>query len=188
MPTPAAPLAPFLSALILAGRDWMSKQPPWVHVVAVVLSMILGGLTHKTCTHAPTPVNVTLTAPVTVAAPEPAPVMIGAPPVVEQLQPGHRIVAESMRKRVAAQLQKDGYKLVGGNAAPWTAEDAERHAAKLTDLQIVEGGKTVGAFHQTGDGPRPFLDFIRSIFAWIREHPEEVLAWLEILLSLLMFP
>lgn len=183
----ASPLAPFLAGLITSGRDWMAKQPPWVHVVAVVLSMVFGALTHKTCTHAPTPVNVAITAPAVTPSPEPVQ-QFGAPPPVERGPARQKFVADAMRAKVAHELQANGFKLAGGNATPLDADAADRLAARLSDATVLEAGKSIGAVEQIGEGTgRPLLDFIRSIFAWIREHPDEIIAWLKLLLSFLMF-
>ena len=186
MPADASPLAPLIAGGIIAFRDWMSRQPPWVHVVAGIAAMMLGGICHKCAAPAPTPVNVQLSATVPAPVIEAGPVNVQAAPV-ERVTMRQAIVADSMRARAARQLQRDGFALVGGDATPLSAEAAERLTAKVSDLRIVEGGKEVGAFEQIGDGNgRPFLDFIRSIFAWIRDHPETVEKWLKFILALLM--
>ncbi len=198
-PTVPAPTVPekgglLLTILFARYKQWMSGKPWYYHLAAVVLAMILGAVVKQYCPvcapYVPDPLTLAKAPPT--PAPETdqgaAPALVATAPQVERLHEGHRFVSESMRRRVINRLEESGYKTAGGDAKPFGHDAAVKQADKLTERVIIEAGRDVGAFGSVGaDGGGGLLAFIRSIFQWIAEHPEQVEAWLRILLSLLMF-
>ncbi|MBA4192453.1 MAG: hypothetical protein C0467_31175 [Planctomycetaceae bacterium] len=163
-----------------------SDNRVWVKIIAAVIMLALGAVGGRCIkpdlTPAPPVVNVNFPPP----AAEARPVLVGAA-VPNRIHLGQRIVAEHFRRLASAQAQKDGFAMIDGNKTPLTAEEANKLAARISDLTIAEGAKSFGAPDQVaGDGPGPVLGFIQRVLKWIVDHPEQVQAILKFILSLMM--
>lgn len=122
-------------------------------------------------------------APVPVPLPQEMPK--AEPKPVEGLFDGklrQKVLLTLVRHRAIAQMQKDGFKAVGGADKPLTRDQAEALYDKLTDDVILgavkeASPKAVGAIGEGG--------FLANLLEWIRTHPEELAAIVKLILSLL---
>jgi hypothetical protein len=102
-------------------------------------------------------------------------------PLVGRLR--ERVLFASVRSRAVERLQKDGFKLVGGDPTPLSKEKAEALVDRL-DEETIRGvvaeasPKTAAAAGEGGP--------LARLIEWIRTHPEEFQAILKLILSLLM--
>lgn len=185
--TPVIPVGP----LRLDFIAWMSRQPPWVHVLAVVATALFGYFTRGLTTPpapAPTPapvVNVSYPPPAE-AAPR---VMQGGTPVVVEgrfrLNAGQRLFGHNIRHKLSLELQAHGFAAVGGDPTPFPRDKAEALVRHLSDEVIVSGYAEQRG--QDGLYGGPVIDWLREALQWVRDHPEEVRAFIKLLLTILMF-
>jgi len=203
VPTPAVPntkaelrqqirdeLRAELSSAKAGFFDWLHSQT-WYAKAAILAAMFIAFMVLKSY-------GVIGQQPPTIIV-QPAPVSVMTPPPTAEAQPklvdavereqlglGHRIVAEHFRRLASRQLQRDGFAVSGGDKTPKPAKDADELVDRLSDVTVIGGMKSFGAFDQVGDAPGPVLGFIQKVFQWIRDHPEQVAAIIKFLLSLLM--
>ncbi len=194
-PAPVAPPATMLGMLMAMAQDmftrykaWMTSQPAYVHMIAIVLATILGSFITKyipeLAPFLPSPASVAKAPPP--AAAEAQPALVEAVVATEKIGEGHRFVAGHIRRRVEHQLNKDWLKSVNGPEKPPADTTANTFASKLSDQVIVDALSQAGALDKAGDGDRPVLGFIQKVAQWIKDHPEEFQAIIKILLMLLM--
>lgn len=178
--TPSAP--PARAGRLKWAADLLAGQPVWVQVAFAVGMMLLGALTDRTCNHRPAPAPVTLTVQ-PVAPAEPVSVQ-AAGDVGErnrEAREGRKWFAKVIRARAAKELQRDGFKLVGGPEKPLDERAAWALVAKLDDDALVAAAKQTGAI---GDGS--VLDRLGSVLQWIVDHQEQIVAVIKIVLTILM--
>lgn len=160
----------------------LSTGPLWLRAVVAIAAMLLGAVTHRACTPKPTeppPAPHGSVVQGTTRGDEPAAV-VGA----VEARGGHsllrRVYVDHTRHRLAERLQRDGLALVGGNATPLSPEAAGAAVKLLHDDTVAETGRAVGA---PLDGGGPILTALKKLFTWIREHPEEALRILMLILA-----
>jgi hypothetical protein len=115
----------------------------------------------------------------------PAVPTVEAPAPAEKVFDGklrQRVMLQLLRHRAVAQMQKDGFKSIGGKEKPLTKEEAEALYDRLTDDVVIglvkeASPKTWGAIGEGG--------FLARLIQWIKDHPEEVAAIIKLILTLL---
>ena len=110
---------------------------------------------------------------------------VEAPATAEKLNDGRlreRIVLALLRHRAVAQMQKDGFRLIGGKEKPLTKEEAVALYDRLTDDVVIGLVKEASpkTWAAVGEG-----GFLARLIQWIKDHPEEVAAIIKLILTLL---
>lgn len=161
------------------------RLPTWVQILIALLTAVLGSAGYHACRPTPTP------------APQPAPVVIPVPlpgqPVAlgdtdpagasagrAALRPGERLLVSVIRHRAKQELTRNGFKAVGGDARPLSADEADALLSKLDDHQILAGAHERG---KLGDGT--ILKMLGAVFEWVYNHREQIMEVVLFVLKLL---
>ena len=98
----------------------------------------------------------------------------------ERLTPGERLFVSVVRHHAARELQRDGFKCVGGDPRPLSKAEGETRLGKLDDAQILARARESG---RLGDGK--FLEKLGKVFEWFYAHKDQIIELVKIVLSLL---
>ena len=185
-PTPPDPVKPrpLLADLFGRYKTWMSTQPWYYHLLAVVLAMVVGALVKHyypaAAPFVPSPADVAKQPPSSAEEAQPHLVAAWADDVAADR---HKIAAEHFRRLASHRLQEDGFALIGGPKTPLKPCCANRLVGKLSDAAVIENARAVG-FDPVGDDGG--LGFFARLAKWVKDHPEQVQAILKILLTILL--
>ncbi len=91
-----------------------------------------------------------------------------------------KLILRKARQKAIEQLTKDGFKVVGGNPRLLNHEEAHALVAHVDDASIM-ANLPKGAL---GDGS--ILQRLEDIIQWIKDHKEQILKIISIILSLAM--
>jgi len=168
------------------NETWWERWKPLVLKLLALLLASVGGAA----------ASQQLRDPQIVEKPIAVPVTIQLPPVVAPSEAalsvegrwrrdGRSLFVGQSREKLVDTLTREGFASVGGPRTPLTERRAKELVDRLTDETVAEAGKSVGAPLEVERGG-PILDRLKQLGQWIKEHPEEVAAFIKLLLTILL--
>lgn len=156
----------------------LPSAPAWSKTLVTVLVVALLAYLHKQFPASP-PVQVSVVGQVEPSVSYGSGSEVGAD--TEKRRDARKLFAKVVRRKLADQLQKDGYAMVGGDPKPLDHIQAWSAVNKLDDNTIATAAVESGVVTEGR-----LLDSLGRIMDWLVAHQDQIMRLVEFLMKLLL--